>query len=100
MRAETKGPENFNVFRCIDKERATGLEPAMSSLGSWHSTAELRPQGLRRLALETSRQIALPCQSAWSTGERVRERAARRPSYSLTRSQSSAVSPQPLPRKS
>ena len=24
-------------------ERATGLEPATSSLGSWHSTTELRP---------------------------------------------------------
>ena len=26
-------------------ERATGLEPATSSLGSWHSTTELRPLG-------------------------------------------------------
>src|SRR5262245_45279339 len=26
------------------QERATGFEPATSSLGSWHSTAELRPQ--------------------------------------------------------
>src|SRR6185436_15736162 len=25
-------------------ERATGLEPATSSLGSWHSTTELRPR--------------------------------------------------------
>jgi hypothetical protein len=24
-------------------ERATGLEPATSSLGSWHSTTELHP---------------------------------------------------------
>jgi hypothetical protein len=24
-------------------ERATGVEPATSSLGSWHSTTELRP---------------------------------------------------------
>src|SRR5579862_4898912 len=24
-------------------ERATGIEPVTSSLGSWHSTAELRP---------------------------------------------------------
>ena len=24
-------------------ERATGVEPATSSVGSWHSTAELRP---------------------------------------------------------
>jgi hypothetical protein len=27
------------------RERATGLEPATSSLGSWHSTTELRPLG-------------------------------------------------------
>src|SRR5262245_6517242 len=26
------------------KERATGFEPVTSSLGSWHSTPELRPQ--------------------------------------------------------
>ncbi len=26
-----------------EMERATGVEPATSSLGSWHSTAELRP---------------------------------------------------------
>ena len=25
------------------EKRATGLEPATSSLGSWHSTTELRP---------------------------------------------------------
>ena len=32
--------------RCLPNEvleRATGVEPATSSLGSWHSTAELRP---------------------------------------------------------
>src|SRR5207247_3923899 len=27
----------------ITKERETGIEPATSSLGSWHSTAELLP---------------------------------------------------------
>jgi hypothetical protein len=27
-------------------ERETGIEPATSSLGSWHSTAELLPQHL------------------------------------------------------
>jgi hypothetical protein len=26
-------------------ERETGFEPATSSLGSWHSTAELLPRG-------------------------------------------------------
>ena len=34
-------------FYPLDKERATGVEPATSSLGSWHSTAELRPQMVR-----------------------------------------------------
>jgi hypothetical protein len=35
-----------------EKERATGVEPATSSLGSWHSTTELRP---RRLELVPQR---------------------------------------------
>src|SRR3984957_18593275 len=30
-------------------ERATGVEPATSSLGSWHSTTELHPLLLRSL---------------------------------------------------
>ncbi len=29
-------------------ERATGIEPVTSSLGSWHSTAELRPPRARQ----------------------------------------------------
>ncbi len=28
----------------LDGKRAMGFEPTTSSLGSWHSTAELRPQ--------------------------------------------------------
>ena len=32
-------------IRLVQPERATGVEPATSSLGSWHSTAELRPRG-------------------------------------------------------
>ena len=32
------------VFYGFRRERATGVEPATSSLGSWHSTTELRPQ--------------------------------------------------------
>jgi len=36
------------IVNALEKrERATGLEPATSSLGSWHSTTELRPRGLR-----------------------------------------------------
>ncbi len=37
-------------------ERATGVEPATSSLGSWHSTAELRPPASK------SRVAAAHCQ--------------------------------------
>jgi hypothetical protein len=33
-----------HVRRGASRERATGLEPATSSLGSWHSTTELRPR--------------------------------------------------------
>ena len=33
-------------------ERATGFEPVTSSLGSWHSTPELRPPGLEQLRRE------------------------------------------------
>ena len=32
------------------RERATGVEPATSSLGSWHSTTELRPHRVETLA--------------------------------------------------
>jgi hypothetical protein len=35
---------NFGSFQAIENmERETGLEPATSSLGSWHSTTELLP---------------------------------------------------------
>jgi hypothetical protein len=40
-----------------DSERATGLEPATSSLGSWHSTTELRPR------------IGLKCEGVWGWGQ-------------------------------
>ena len=34
----------WRVVQVIEKmERETGLEPATSSLGSWHSTTELLP---------------------------------------------------------
>src|SRR5262249_58745881 len=35
-------------------ERATGVEPATSSLGSWHSTTELRPQRPETVAHSSS----------------------------------------------
>ncbi len=34
---------NWQVVVWKKLERATGIEPVTSSLGSWHSTAELRP---------------------------------------------------------
>src|SRR5207245_7836999 len=47
------------------EERATGVEPATSSLGSWHSTTELRPQRPETVAhscspRNTRRPRALP----------------------------------------
>ena len=36
-------------------ERETGIEPATSSLGSWHSTAELLPRSQDQLFAETLR---------------------------------------------
>jgi hypothetical protein len=41
-------------------ERAAGVEPTTSSLESWHSTAELRPQE-HNSALATCKQAARPC---------------------------------------
>ena len=37
-------------------ERETGIEPATSSLGSWHSTAELLPQSVTDLFRLASRR--------------------------------------------
>jgi hypothetical protein len=34
------------VSKLLKMERETGLEPATSSLGSWHSTTELLPRSL------------------------------------------------------
>jgi hypothetical protein len=34
---------NWTLQLAESKERETGIEPATSSLGSWHSTAELLP---------------------------------------------------------
>src|SRR4051812_2538859 len=41
--------------RRLTRERATGVEPATSSLGSWHSTTELRPQTDGRTVAESFR---------------------------------------------
>src|SRR5688500_20375190 len=40
----------------LGPERATGLEPATSSLGSWHSTTELRPRSAKNAAASAGRQ--------------------------------------------
>jgi hypothetical protein len=37
-------------------ERETGIEPATSSLGSWHSTAELLPPNLQDVSLNLPHQ--------------------------------------------
>ena len=53
-----------NVRKLLKMERETGLEPATSSLGSWHSTTELLPlafsycylavqQGLNRFRMKS-----------------------------------------------
>jgi hypothetical protein len=44
-------------------ERATGLEPATSSLGSWHSTTELRPQDRAEM-----------CAHVWTGSRRIGRR--------------------------
>ena len=38
----------WKVCKLLILERETGLEPATSSLGSWHSTTELLPLKSRR----------------------------------------------------
>src|SRR5262245_55919292 len=40
----------------LQRERATGVEPATSSLGSWHSTTELRPRLRDRSAVDAGWQ--------------------------------------------
>jgi hypothetical protein len=46
-------PRSAKFFDCLTfVERETGIEPATSSLGSWHSTAELLP--LASICFETS----------------------------------------------
>src|SRR3990167_3746940 len=44
---------------CVLPKRAMGFEPTTSSLGSWHSTAELRPHFFTQLP-HSSRSF-LPC---------------------------------------
>src|SRR5438552_3858540 len=45
-RRRSKNPLSSTGFQ---RERATGVEPATSSLGSWHSTTELRPHRIETL---------------------------------------------------
>src|SRR5439155_12156875 len=46
-------------------ERATGFEPVTSSLGSWHSTPELRPQAFQHQATShcKTRDYPLPARN-------------------------------------
>jgi hypothetical protein len=49
-----KAPETYH-FRGTCLERAMGLEPTTSSLGSWHSTTELRPLFFDGMAVNNGR---------------------------------------------
>ena len=49
-RASTRRTKKPPMLPGFLKERATGVEPATSSLGSWHSTTELRPRRSQCLA--------------------------------------------------
>src|SRR6266436_9695699 len=53
----------------IKMERATGIEPVTSSLGSWHSTAELRPLRAWRTDFLYGIAIPLSMQSLWSLSD-------------------------------
>ena len=63
----TKPPED----RGFHRERATRIELATSSLGSWHSTAELRPRDVRDSSLR-------PAHGQLSPGHRPRPPEPRR----------------------
>jgi hypothetical protein len=58
-------------------ERATGLEPATSSLGSWHSTTELRPRDPECKAEEAEAKEAEPTALSASLGRRRLEKTAK-----------------------
>jgi hypothetical protein len=57
------------VFYGFQRERATGVEPATSSLGSWHSTTELRPRSGRNLPQPTPPGNPRPSLTAASPSE-------------------------------
>src|SRR5579875_470587 len=52
-----------DLARLFGLERATGIEPVTSSLGSWHSTAELRP-----LVVSESKTPFAHCQTSPTSG--------------------------------
>jgi hypothetical protein len=64
------------------KERAMGFEPTTSSLGSWHSTTELRPQNRPRFNkhLRAATSLFLPLFVPAKT-----RRFAKQPYHTLTR---------------
>jgi hypothetical protein len=62
--------ENNNQLILSNLERATGVEPATSSLGSWHSTTELRP-------LKSGVDVQLKYGFSLSLSTRVRRRRER-----------------------
>ncbi len=72
-RAGATGGATRNQIRCKLK-RAMGFEPTTSSLGSWHSTAELRPQistsSDQRLAQRGRRSLARATKAFRPSGSR------------------------------
>src|SRR6266487_3224918 len=60
---ENKSPHH-SAGRQGRAERATGFEPVTSSLGSWHSTPELRPRGY---SFSRCPNLARNCSARYST---------------------------------
>jgi hypothetical protein len=79
-RKHTPHPDRSRSGGIISRERATGLEPATSSLGSWHSTTELRPRNASKSEDRSRESQAPTCPSTprGSSGDRARSPPAPR----------------------
>ena len=74
-------------------ERATGIEPVTSSLGSWHSTAELRPLYFQFLT-EHGSTAKRHRYRLWKVRVRRRRASALRQASSLSPVESAHPTPQ------
>jgi hypothetical protein len=54
----------WDVRKLLILERETGIEPATSSLGSWHSTAELLPRTCVFRYLTVFKGLRPPCRQS------------------------------------